>query len=285
MSQFPGCLLPLIKFPKTRGGAISLRFIGLAAAVLALLLSACAPKVAAPPAAVPPVPPEMEQVLLERLQHLSFAFNSLQGLAKIKVEAGERSLSATQAIFAQKPDRLRAETLNPFGFGQPVLLLATDGMEMSVLVPGEGEFYRGEPSPGNLQRFTRMPLRLTDLVHILLYQVPIIGHDQRRLAFRPEGGYLLEIADGDGRRQQLGFDAELRLVEVVYFQANELMLRIGYGGFTAGSGDFPSQVSLEVPPQGVEASLAFSEVSTNVEIPVERFALSPPPGYTVRTIP
>ncbi|BCR05404.1 hypothetical protein DESUT3_24730 [Desulfuromonas versatilis] len=249
-----------------------------------LLLSACAPRLAPPPS-VAPVPPEMERVLMERLQHFGLAYHSLQGLAKVRVEAGERSLSATQVIFAQKPDRLRAETLNPFGFGQPVLLLATDGVEMSVLVPGEGEFYRGEPSPGNLQRFIRMPLRLADLVHILLYQAPVIGHDQRRMEFRPEGGYLLELADGEGRRQQLGFDRELRLVEAVYYRDEELMLRIRYGGFAEPGGEFPSQASLEVPSQQVVATLAFSEVQTNVEIPAERFALSPPPGYRVRSIP
>jgi hypothetical protein len=251
----------------------------LAAIWFLLLLAACVPRPSVPPT----VPPASETVLLERLAEDARAFRSLQGLAKVRVERGGQSMGGTQVLLAEKPGRLRAETLSPFG--QPLLLMATDGLELTVMIPSDGRFYRGEASARNVQRFTRLPLQLTDLVHILLYQVPIIGHDRRTLTIEEGSGYLLVLLDETGRRQELRFNRELHLVEVAYFIDADLQLRVRYDKFMGEAHPFPQSALLEMPALDAEASLVFSEVRTNVAIPAERFLLTPPPGAEILPIP
>lgn len=242
-----------------------------------LLLSACARP---PVPVVPPVeiPAGLEERLLEQLRTNAQAFYSLQGIARLKLDNGEGSRSVTQALWALKPDHLRAETLNPFGFGSPLLLLASDGAEVRALVPGEGRLYRAEATAENVRRFTRLPLRLTDLVHVLLYQVPVIPYSELALS-AAEVGYRIEFTGLEGAGQTLLFDRQLRLVEASYFDGGQLLLRVGYDKFSQGGAAFPRETRLEMPQQQVTAQLAFSELETNVSIAPERFILEAPQGY------
>jgi hypothetical protein len=103
--------------------------------LLPLLLTACAPRVLPPSA---PVPPAAAELLLARLADSATAFASLEGLARVRIRTEARSQTVTQALFAEKPDRLRLEALSPFG--QPLLVAATDGRLLDVLIPGDGKF-------------------------------------------------------------------------------------------------------------------------------------------------
>jgi outer membrane lipoprotein-sorting protein len=251
----------------------------LALSLACLLLGSCAPR---PPAPLP-LAPGMEQTLLDRVAEIGRAFGTVRGVAKVRIETGEKTLASTQVLLAEKPDLLRAEVLSPFG--QPVLLAASDGAEIYLLVPGKGKFYRGAASMQNLERVFRVPLQLTDLVHILLYQVPIGSYEGRKLTVNDRGEYVLTLGGPGGRREELVFDGELRLVGANYFLGEEPLLRVGYGRFNGGSPAFPESISLEMPAQKASATVVFSDVETNVAIPAERFRLTPPKGVEVEPLP
>jgi outer membrane lipoprotein-sorting protein len=245
-----------------------------------LVLGGCLPRPPAPPSASPAT----EAVLLKGLAADSAAFQSLKGVAKVKIANGGRSFSATQILLVQKPDRLRTEVLS--FFGQPMLLLATDGAELTVFSTTKSTFYRGPATPRNLQRILRVPLRLDDLVHVLLYQVPVIEYERSSLGPGKPEGSLLTLFGDEGRRQTLRFDGRRRLVEADYFRGEKHLLRITYGGFADQNGrSFPRTVHLDAPPLNAEASVVFSDVTTNVTIPESRFSLTPPPGTKVLPIP
>jgi outer membrane lipoprotein-sorting protein len=248
--------------------------------LLPLLLTACVPRPVAPPVGAPPVAAAM---LFERLADNATAFASLQGMARVRVRTDDRTQSVNEVLLAQKPDRLRLETLSPFG--QPLLVMATDGEQIDLLVPGEGKLYRDEYSLERLQRLTRLPLQLTDLVHLLLYQVPVIGHTHQTVAPVAEGETLLTLFADGGRRQELRFDRLLRLTDAAYFRDDELLLRVGYDRFNGETPPFPMTASLAMPASKTEATVAYSEVRTNVAIPSERFRLTPPRGVEVLPFP
>jgi outer membrane lipoprotein-sorting protein len=249
-------------------------------AFLPLLLAACAVRPTVPPVVTPPVSAEN---LLERLADSATAFTSLEGMAKVRISTEARTQSVTEVLFAEKPDRLRLETLSPFG--QPLLVMATDGKQIEVLVPGEGKLYRDDFTLAHLQRLTRLPLQLTDLVHLLLYQVPVIGHERLSVAPVAEGETLLTLYAAEGRRQELRFDRLLRLTGAAYYRGDELLLQVAYDRFTGESRPFPLTASLAMPASKTEATVAFTEVRTNVAIPAERFRLTPPRGVEVLPFP
>src|SRR5512139_3162283 len=73
-------------------------------------------------ASLPPRQPSAEAVSVEfgrALLHewlaASTRHTALQGVAKLRVQSAQRSISGTQVLLVEKPDRLRAETLSPFG--------------------------------------------------------------------------------------------------------------------------------------------------------------------------
>jgi outer membrane lipoprotein-sorting protein len=243
-----------------------------------LLSSACAPRRPPPP----PIPIGMDQVLLQLLEEQRHAFHALEGMARVRLLSEGRSQSSSQVLFAQSPDRFRSEVLSPFG--QPLLVIAADGRQLRVLVPGEGRFYLGEASAENLLRFTRIPLGFETLVPILLYQVPVLPHDDRVVYHGQGGGYRLTLFLAGERRQECDFDSDLRLTGATYLLDDEPLLRIGYGRFADHGQPFPQQISLEIPGES-EVLLNFSDLRTNIDIPAERFLLKAPPGTEVLPFP
>lgn len=247
------------------------------------LLAACAPAPPLPPLAPVPSEAELADELLRRLGANAQAFHGVAGMAKVKVVTPERKVGATQVLFAEKPDRFRAETLSPFG--TPVLLTATDGALLSVYAPGEGAFYQGEASLQNFQRFVPVPLRLADLVHIILYHPPLVPFLEKSAASLPGQGYRLHLAGDQGLRQELFFDLQLRLREARYYRGEELQLQILYDEFREASPPFPLRTEVEMPLFGARATIALSDIELNPVIPAERFTLSPPAGVDVKPIP
>jgi outer membrane lipoprotein-sorting protein len=204
--------------------------------------------------------------------------STLQGLAKVKVQAPLNSLNGSQVILAQKPDRLRAETLSPFG--TPMLMLAADGGTLEVSLPGQNVYYTGAASPANLDLFVHLPLRLSDLVDVLLYQPPLIKAWKEEAFSLQKGGWLL-VRHGTLRRQELVFNPLRQLVEVSFYKNNDLFMKINYAQIPEQGEPFPYLLSLEIPDNHTTVSLEFSEVKTNGELRPDIFQLVRPPGAKV----
>jgi len=250
----------------------------LALALPLCLLSGCATLPAQRPEA--PAAVEIGRNLLDEWEQGAHP-QTLQGVAKVRVTTPERSFSGTQVILAAGPDQLRAEILSPFG--TPLLVMTGSGSELAVLVPGENLFYFGRATAENLQRFTRLSLRLADLVNILLFQPPRIAYQSIETFHRPEGGWQVVLASGP-RRQELHFDGEHRLIEARYLYLDELQLRLAYGDFAPGARGLPHRIDLGLPLEQTEASLIFKDLEIDRQFAPGAFTLSPPAGATVRLL-
>jgi len=250
--------------------------LGLALCLSLLVLSGCATLPASQPGTL--AAGETGRTLLAEWLRRSAEPQSLQGVAKVRVQTPARTLNGTQVILAGAPDRLRAETLSPFG--TPLLVLAANGTELAVLLPGDNLFYHGRATPENLGRFTRLPLRLADLVGILLSRPPLLAYQQLNAFALADGGWRIELEAGQ-RRQLLRFDAALRLLEVHYLTSGELQLRLAYGDYAEAGDHLPRRIDLELPLQQTQARLLFDELELDRQLLPALFTLEPPPGATV----
>lgn len=243
--------------------------------IMALLVS-CA---RIPPQLVgDPVSRGVSEGLMQGWYDISARIVSVQGLAKVKVHSPDESLNGTQVILAEKPDRLRAETLSPFG--TPLLLLSVDGEDLGVSLPSRNLYYTGTATPENLGRFVNIPLSLPALVSVLLYQPPVILASSEEAFELAEGGWLL-VRYGVPGRQELTFSHDRQLVGVSYFDQDEPVLKIDYGQFTEQGGGFPQYFGIELSGQKITASLEFSDLEINGKLPPGIFQLLPPPGSTI----
>jgi hypothetical protein len=203
---------------------------------------------------------------------------SLQGVARIRVQTPERTASGTQVLLTEAPDRLRTEILSPFG--TPLLIMAANGTDLGVLLPGDNLFYHGRATPENLGRFTRLPLRLAELVAILLARPPLIDYRELQAYLLADGGWRLELTAGP-RHQVLGFDPARRLIDVRYLYGEEMQLHLTYGESGTEACGLARRIDLSLPLQQTSASLSFTEMTVNRQLPPELFSLSPPAGAQV----
>lgn len=247
----------------------------LLAAGLALLLTSC---VSAPK---PVLPLLGEQELLQRLQDNAGAFYSMRGITRIRAKNGNDSASARQVLLLAKPDRLRAEVLNPFG--QPLFLLAVRDGKLSVLVPGEQRFLQGEATAERIARFIRLPLSPEQMVRLALYDLPLISYGETSLSF-DEAGYLLLLSGGE-LGQKLKFDTSGRLLGSAYYRGEQVLLEVAYKDFDAELGEFPRQMTVTMPEQSTSFSLSYNDIELNPQLTAERFTLSPPSGVVVEALP
>jgi hypothetical protein len=219
---------------------------------------------------------------MQKWRNKSLRINSIQGLAKLKLEAPLNNVNANQVLLVEMPDRLRAETLSPFGV--PLLLLVADGDKMGALLPAQNLYYQGSSSPENLGMFVNLPLELSELVAALLYQPQLIESWEKEAFTVKEGGWLL-VHRGSLQRQEFTFNGQQELVEVAYFKNNDLLLKIHYGKFSDSAISYPQLLTLEIPEKYATITLEFSDVETNGQIRPELFKVAPPASARVVYLP
>ncbi len=245
-----------------------------------ILLASCAPLRTRPLGE--PVSRSFAEELMQEWSVTAAGFNSMQGLAKVKMQAPGTSLNGNQVLIVEKPDHLRAETLSPFGV--PLLLLTADGAQLGVSIPSQNVYYIGAATAENLTTFVNLPLNPADLVNVLLYQPPLLKSWKEEAYTLQEGGWLL-VRHGTLKRQELVFNLLRQLVEVSYFDHNDLVLQVSYAQFSVQGGLFPHMMSLVIPDRHATVSLEFSDLETNADLRSGLFKLAPPAGAKLVYLP
>ena len=244
-----------------------------------LLLSSCAP---VRPDLGKPVSQSFADGLKQEWHNNTALISSVQGLAEVKVKAPMTSINGVQVVIAEKPDKLRAETLSPFG--TPLVTLTTADGQLGVLLAAQNIYYTGAASPKNLEQFVHIPLDVPDLVSLLLYQPPLIEAWKEEASNLKDGGWLL-VRHGTLQRQELVFDQGRHLVEVAYFKDNNLMVRAAYAKFSEQGALYPTLLTLEIPEKYATVSLDFSDVVTNGQLQPGVFEVRAPVGAKVVYLP
>ncbi len=244
----------------------------------AILLS-CAP---VRPNLGPPVSSDFASELLQAWQKKTTQNVSVKGLAKVEIRAPMNDINGTQVVLAESPDRLRAETLTPFGV--PMLTLAVEGDQLGVHLPAENLYYLGTASSENLGKFVNIPLEPADIVSVLLYQPSIIKASKEEAFALTDGGWVL-VRSGGNQRQELVFNAEGHLVEVAYFVDRDLKFKINYSQLNSEVRLYPAHIRMELPDKYATISLEFTDYEINGQIRESLFTLHPSSGAKVVYLP
>lgn len=230
-----------------------------------------------------PPPFRSESQLRAQLDAVTSRYQSLQSSARIEVVTGSETFAASQVLFVQRPAQLRSEIL--FGpFATPVLSLSADQDQLSVYRPLQGTFAQGKASVANIARFTRLPLRVEDLVGMILVAPPRFPFEQSSVSRVAAGDRLVLVAAG-GVEQHFTFDAAGNLLQAAYLLGERLQLQADYSGFDARQGDFPQKLQVSMPERQVVATMIFGDSVINMPIPLKNFILKIPAGMKVQSLP
>jgi hypothetical protein len=198
----------------------------------------------------------------------------------VGVTTPEVSGSLDAWIAAEKPDRLRIETLD--FFGNPASVLVAAAGRFALYDAGAGVLYRGEATAVNLARLLPLPLGAGELATLLCGSAPLLAGAP--VAAEPDGGAMrLEIA-GAGGRQLLwaGEGAAVRAARL------DPATGSGVPGWSAEFDVFRRRAGARVPtdselraPRGRVTLHWKEDLEVNVAIEAAAFRMDPPRGARV----
>src|SRR5690606_17937388 len=92
--------------------------------------------------------------------------------ARLSAELREGSGKVGQFVLAERPDRVRLETLS--FFGQPLAVLTSDGTTFRLHDLENGRFYEGPATAGNVSQLLPVRIPPEELVSLLLGVPPLV---------------------------------------------------------------------------------------------------------------
>jgi hypothetical protein len=213
-----------------------------------------------------PVPVEQASAALAEIARAAAGRSSLRAMGRLELDAPAAAGGRVdELVLAQRPDRLRLESLSPLG--QALTLLVTDGERYGWFDGARIE--SGEVTPSTLRERIGVALEPREAVDLLL-AAPPLGSELPRAAFRTDTE-LWVLLD----QWRLGIDpsGELAALEALE-PGGRLRWRALYQGWRdVPGGRYPQALSLEFPRTRVALRLELSRVELNAALGPERFRI------------
>lgn len=256
----------------------------IAAAALAAALAGC-------PRAPPPDLSRDPAQLLEAVRAAQGRVQRVKGSARVRVESPGGSGTVDELVAAEKPDRLRLETLD--FFGNVAAVLVADGKRFALYDARDGVLYRGEATPENVSRLLPLTLPAGEIATMLCGSAPILAAPP--VSAEPDGALLLLTLGSDGMGQRLGVGDEAavewsRLHRAAAPGASAPAApdyELAFDVFRhRGGARFPTEADLRAPSARVRVALRWKD-DLEVNGPAEPglFHLEPPRGARVVDLP
>lgn len=211
----------------------------------------------------------------------------MSGEARLSAELREGSGRVGQFVLAERPDRVRLETIS--FFGQPIAVLTSDGVTFHLHDLENGRFFEGPASAGNVSQLLPVRIPPEELVSLLL-GVPPVVMDALPVALR---------VDEEKREYVLTVQGRTPAGELVvqYFGVDPATLRPSWVETSGRSGldaygatfrdydgkelDLPRRISLVAIDGSERMELRFTDREVNVDIEPDAFTQEVPPGTEV----
>ena len=214
-------------------------------------------------------------VLHEKLRDNGRRWQQLDTLAKVGLTREGKFYSTQQFILAEKPERLRVDVLSLFG--QLALQLSVDQDRLQILdktsLPPRA--YAGPLDDDLLSRITRLPLSVSQLVRLLLYDPPVFVTAAAGVE-QTADRYLLRLVQGQ-QQQIFSFDSQLNLRRSEYLHGGQSLLQIDYDEINPED-NFPRALRVQLPAEKIRLTLSLSDLRLNQPVPAKRFRLTLPEG-------
>ncbi len=219
------------------------------------------------------------QVLLRALKERSATLHAVSGSGNLGIKTPRGGANAGVNIAAERPAKLRVEVLG--FFGNPAVLLATDGVRMEVYHSDDGTFAEGAVTPRALSRVVPVALSAGDLVSLLFGDPPVPTGATASVRIDPERrAYALTLNSGE-------------VSEVVY-QEPETLLPVaavvtGPEGWHAELSDYqsygevrlPRHITLTSADEKTELRLVYRKLRVDPVSEAGLFELTPPKGAQI----
>lgn len=254
------------------------------------LLAGCPP----PQLAVRAYPPPQAEQLLAHLATARQQIQRLRGRAKADLANHEGRIKVDLWVLAEKPERLRLASEN--ALAGPLLTVATDGGNFSMLDVRNGRFARGVVNACSMGQVLGISLHPSQLIEALFGGTPMLTQPTEFSVSwdgLAGGRDVLRMRDARGVSQQVAFQAQTptgTAWDVVSAEAQapdgRILWRLRHESHQPvekGSAvvRLPGVTYLSDPSRGTEVKLRWRERELDAEIDPALFSLSAPDGLPI----
>ena len=220
------------------------------------------------------------QVVISALSNQNRGLKNFKGIGKIKIRQNQITrIDERIAWIASEEAKINIVVLVS---GHPAIKMASDGKWFYYYEAREGKpvFKKVPASDSNLKRFTTIPIKTSDIIHLLAGRVPLREHQDAVLERSDSGeGYVLVL-----KRRWWGVTEKIFLDETksrayrieFYNRSQELVYLARFGEMkTVGGYRVPG--SLEITNgDDIVMQLVLNRYWTDVDVSAPMFVLKPP---------
>ena len=220
------------------------------------------------------------QVVISALSNQNRGLKNFKGIGKIRIRQNQTTrIDERIAWIASEKAKINIVVLVS---GHPAIKMASDGKWFYYYEAREGKpLYKKFPaSDSNLKRFTTIPIKTADIIHLLAGRVPLREHQDAVLERSDSGeGYVLVL-----KRRWWGVTEKIFLDETksrvyrseFYNRSQELVYLARFGEMkTVGGYRVPG--SLEIANgDDIVMQLVVNRYWTDVDVSAPMFVLKPP---------
>lgn len=200
--------------------------------------------------------------------------SAMKGLMRIQIEARGDRMGGRVAWAAMLPDRLRLEWLNPLG--QPLMSLAGDGRTITLYSFVNKQFHQFPQSPRALERLTRIPIGIEDMIDILAGRPPLPDHAAARTALPTGCGVALESRWHWLVAELQSGNCDRLDAMMVYDRNGDVQYHIQWRQWqTVAAHTLPREIRL-TSGGGDSVALTMERVWIDAPMPPETFVVAPP---------
>jgi len=218
------------------------------------------------------------QGLIAAIQSNNDTLKTFKGIGKVKLSKKGKIQGARIAWVGSDPGRLRLEILAITG--QPIVSLASDGDWVYLNIHDRQRFYRKRTTDANLNNIVSIPVKSSDVLHLLAGRIPVREHNHATVIKNESGeGYVLLLKKGSKRvLERIYLDEPKKMVQKV-----EVLNTNGSLGFRATFEKMQIIDGYNVPlvlriadDEGVNFQLNVEKYWANVSVSPSAFVLRPP---------
>ena len=245
--------------------------------VVSMGLVACGPKKAPPTLAVDDAPPVQ---ILEAAQERTVP-TSVAGQFGFAAELPDSVLPGvlTGKLVVQQPGQLRLDVLPPVG-GQ-VLVAASDGQHLHVLLPLEHEWWGADDVETVLREATADAVGIEDFTELLVGQLPRLDGMEPEILGEGDVGPIVRYSGPEGVQVDVELDRAgylWRTIEARDGEGTVLLQTVSEGIIHTEEAWYPSKMEITLPTLDIVLKLRYRSWQSLSE-PGDVFSVAVPEGY------
>ena len=220
------------------------------------------------------------ELVISNLSNQNSRLKNFKGIGKIKIRQNQTTrIDERIAWIASEADKLNIAILVS---GYPAIKMASDGKWFYYYEarPGKPIYKKVRASDSNLERLTSIPIKTSDIIHLLAGRVPLREHHDALLE-RPDSGqgYVLVL-----KRKWWGVTEKIFLDETksrvyqteFYSRSGSLIYRVRFDELQTIDGyQVPTALGI-TNGDDIDLQLVVSRYWADVDVSASMFVLKPP---------